>query len=117
LAEEIDCRKLATPYLGAVMANVLLSGTRTFGLPEEEYDLDVLEAEPSEIVLYNDNVNTFDWVIESLIDVCGHEEIQAAQCAQIVHYKGKCSVKMGYRSKLEPMCFALCDRGLSAVIE
>ncbi len=70
-----------------------------------------------QLVLYNDDVNTFDWVIESLIKVCKHQSEQAEQCAHIVHYKGKCAVKDGDYDKLEPLCTALLDRGLSATIE
>jgi ATP-dependent Clp protease adaptor protein ClpS len=69
------------------------------------------------IVLFNDDVNTFDFVIESLVDVCGHDFIQAEQCTILVHYKGKCEVKKGDFSVLEPMCTALLDRGLSAEIQ
>jgi ATP-dependent Clp protease adaptor protein ClpS len=69
------------------------------------------------LIVYNDDVNTFDHVIESLVKVCKHDSIQAEQCAHIVHYKGKCQVKHGTFSKLEPMCTALLDRGISAVIE
>ena len=69
------------------------------------------------IVLYNDDVNTFDWVIDSLIDVCSHQREQAEQCSLIVHYKGRCAVKEGGISELKPMCEALLDRGLSATIE
>ena len=70
-----------------------------------------------EIILHNDGVNTFDHVIESLMEVCGHDPIQAEQCAWIVHYNGKCSVKRGTFDQLEPRCTALQDRGLSADIE
>lgn len=70
-----------------------------------------------EIVLYDDDVNTFDFVIESLIDVCGHDALQAEQCTMIVHYNGKCSVKKGSYAELKPPCSALLDRGLSAEIE
>lgn len=70
-----------------------------------------------EIVLYDDDVNTFDFVIESLIDVCGHDSLQAEQCTMIVHYNGKCSVKKGSYAELKPPCSALLDRGLSAEIE
>lgn len=69
------------------------------------------------IVLYNDDVNTFDWVIDSLIDVCRHQREQAEQCSLIVHYKGRCAVKEGGFTELKPMCEALLDRGLSATIE
>ena len=67
-----------------------------------------------EIVLYNDDVNTFDHVIETLIRVCEHTAEQAEQCALLVHYKGKCTVKTGELSKLKPQCSALLEAGLSA---
>ena len=70
-----------------------------------------------EIVLYNDDVNTFDHVINSLVKICKHEPIQAEQCAWIVHLNGKCKVKNGNFEELEPMCVALLDRGISATIE
>jgi Uncharacterized conserved protein len=70
-----------------------------------------------QLVLYNDDVNTFDFVIESLIEVCRHDRLQAEQCTLLVHYKGKCTVKEGSFSVLRPMCEALLDRGLSSVIE
>lgn len=70
-----------------------------------------------EIILHNDDVNTFDHVIDCLIEICGHEPIQAEQCAHIVHYNGKCSVKRGTFDQLEPRCTALLDRGLSAEIQ
>ncbi|AEW86280.1 hypothetical protein B0A78_09090 [Flavobacterium columnare NBRC 100251 = ATCC 23463] len=69
-----------------------------------------------EIILYNDDVNTFDHVIETLIRVCNHEELQAEQCAILVHYTGKCAVKTGSFNELQPLCFALLDAGLSAEI-
>ena len=69
------------------------------------------------LVLYNDDVNTFEFVIETLIEICQHTPEQAEQCAFIVHFKGKCTVKSGSENKLEGLCTALCDRGLSAVIE
>ena len=69
------------------------------------------------LVVYNDDVNTFDHVIESLMKVCSHNPIQAEQCTIIIHNNGKCQVKVGNYDKLEPMCTALLDRGISAVIE
>ena len=69
-----------------------------------------------EIVLFNDDVNTFDWVITSLIEVCEHTSEQAEQCSILVHYKGKCVVKTGEYSKLEAQCTELLNRGLSAEI-
>ncbi len=69
-----------------------------------------------EIVLYNDDVNTFDHVIESLVKICDHTWEQAEQCAILVHYKGQCTVKTGELTKLKPQCASLQDAGLSAVI-
>ena len=68
----------------------------------------------NEIVLHNDDVNTFDHVIDTLIRVCKHDELQAEQCAILVHYKGKCTVKTGSLEELKPQCSALLDAGLSA---
>lgn len=85
-----------------------------------EEEVDILEKEiiedTKEIVLYDDDFNTFDFVIESLIKVCKHSAIQAEQCTHIVHYNGKCGVKKGNMSKLKPICSALLERGLTAEI-
>ena len=70
-----------------------------------------------EIVLYNDDVNTFDHVIDSLIKVCKHTSEQAEQCAILVHYKGRCTVKTGSFDELKPLCTQLLEAGLSAEIE
>ena len=70
----------------------------------------------NEIVLYNDDVNTFDHVIETLIRVCSHTSEQAEQCALIVHYNGKCTVKTGSLKELTPQCLQLLEAGLSAEI-
>lgn len=84
----------------------------------EESGVDVLveDEEKRLLVLHNDEVNTFDFVIESLIDICHHTVLQAEQCTWLVHYKGKCDVKNGSYDFLEPMCTALLERGLSAEI-
>ncbi len=85
---------------------------------EIQEDVDVLEQETHkyEIVLHNDDVNTFDFVIETLIDVCEHTSEQAEQCAMLVHYKGKCTVKTGEYDDLKPRCSKLLSLGLSAEI-
>ncbi|MDT8415179.1 MAG: ATP-dependent Clp protease adaptor ClpS [Flavobacteriaceae bacterium] len=83
-------------------------------LPEFSEETDVLSL--NEIILYNDDVNTFDYVIETLMDVCEHTQEQAHQCSLIVHYKGKCCVKTGTLTELEPRCQQLLDAGLSAVL-
>lgn len=70
----------------------------------------------NEIILYNDDVNTFDHVIDTLIKVCKHTSVQAEQCAILVHYKGKCTVKTGSFDELKPQCTQLLEAGLSAEI-
>jgi ATP-dependent Clp protease adaptor protein ClpS len=70
-----------------------------------------------QILLYNDDVNTFDWVIECLVKICEHDELQAEQCAMLVHYKGKAVVKKGSLEEMKVICQALCDCELSAVVE
>ena len=87
--------------------------------PEEALLQEVLleEGPLKELVVHNDDVNTFDHVIMSLVEICRHDPIQAEQCAWIVHHNGKCGVKRGTFDQLEPMCTALLDRGLSAVID
>lgn len=72
---------------------------------------------PSELILHNDDFNTFDFVIKTLIDVCKHDPEQAEQCTLIVHYRGKCTVKTGPLDELEPMYKKLLDCGLTATIE
>ena len=72
------------------------------------------EANQHEIVLYNDDVNTFDFVINSLIQVCDHTTEQAEQCTYLVHFKGKCTVKTGELNDLKPRCSKLLHLGLSA---
>ena len=86
---------------------------------QEQDKFDVLEEliDENRLILYNDDVNTFDHVINSLVKICKHEPIQAEQCAWIVHLNGKCKVKNGNFEELEPMCVALLDRGISATIE
>jgi ATP-dependent Clp protease adaptor protein ClpS len=85
---------------------------------EEESDLLVLEkeVESRSLLVYNDEVNTFDWVIETLVDVCDHSWEQAEQCSLLIHHKGKCSVRHGSYEELRPMKEAICDRGISAAI-
>lgn len=82
-----------------------------------DFDLSQKTTEVKRLVLYNDDVNTFDHVIESLVKICAHQPEQAEQCAYIIHYKGKCIVKSGEFKKLRPMCEALLERSLTAAIE
>lgn len=68
------------------------------------------------LIVFNDHVNTFDHVIDSLIKVCKHDAIQAEQCTHIIHFNGKCDVKKGDFDALVPLCTALLDRGITAEI-
>lgn len=78
-----------------------------------------LKSEKNEVflVLYNDDVNSFDFVIETLMEVCKHDSIQAEQCALITHYKGKCDIQKGTYFNLKPIKDLLIIKGLSVVIE
>ena len=82
----------------------------------EKVKVDTKEKQNNEIVLYNDDVNTFDHVIDTLIYACEHTPEQAEQCSLLVHYKGKCTVKTGPYKELEPRCSKLLEAGLSAEI-
>ena len=83
---------------------------------DEDLVLDKLLNSNNSILLYNDEVNTFDHVIDSLCKYCDHDSVQAEQCAWIVHNNGKCLVKSGAYDELLPICNALKDNGLSAQI-
>ncbi|WP_412561435.1 ATP-dependent Clp protease adaptor ClpS [Winogradskyella sp. MIT101101] len=89
------------------------------GIKEKQSEELLLEEgvlKQNEIVLFNDDVNTFDHVIDTLIYACDHVPEQAEQCAIIVHYKGKCTVKTGSYDDLKPRCSKLLQAGLSAEI-
>ena len=73
--------------------------------------------DPCSLIVWNDDVNTFDWVIETLVEVCGHTEEQAEQCAYLIHFKGKADVKKGEYEKLKVMCDKITDRGIGATVE
>ena len=83
---------------------------------QEEIDLAELKVNEYQIVLFNDDVNTFDHVVETLIRVCNHTPEQAEQCSIIVHYKGKCTVKTGSYEELKPRCTQLLQADFSAEI-
>ena len=83
---------------------------------QEYTDLAEIKVNEHQIVLFNDDVNTFDHVVETLIRVCGHTLEQAEQCSIIVHYKGKCTVKTGSYEELKPRCTQLLQADLSAEI-
>ncbi len=85
----------------------------------EDSNTDLLEDTDSsyQLIVWNDDVNTFDWVIETLIQICGHTKEQAEQCTILIHYRGKCSVKKDSLNKLKPLCEAIIDRNINATIE
>lgn len=85
--------------------------------PESIEQVATMEAEEHQIILFNDEVNTFDHVIECLVNICDHTPLQAEQCAYIVHFSGKCGVKSGSLEDLTPRCTALLEEGLSAEIQ
>ena len=83
----------------------------------EETDLLTLPEETCNLIVWNDEVNTFEWVIETLMDVCGHTHEQAEQCAYIIHFQGKYAVKNGSYDDLKPQCDAITERGINATLE
>ena len=89
----------------------------TIEKPVEEVSVKKKRAKKSQIILFNDEVNTFEHVIESLITVCGHSLEQAEQCAMITHYNGKCGVKTGSLKDLKPQYNKLLELGLSASVK
>lgn len=84
---------------------------------EELSDVSIDDLLNSSLVVYNDDFNTFEWVIECFCKYLNHTPQQAEQCALLIHTKGKCKVKSGTKDELEPYKVALTDSGLSAVIE
>jgi len=91
--------------------------TKTY--TEESSDTDVLvdNDKGCQLVVWNDEVNSFDWVITTLIEICGHSAEQAEQCAMIIHTKGKYAVKDGSYDFLKPLCDAITERGIGATVE
>ncbi|SDZ88148.1 ATP-dependent Clp protease adaptor protein ClpS [Arachidicoccus rhizosphaerae] len=87
--------------------------------PWEKGQTDTLVATelPLQLIIWNDHYNTFEWVITALVEVCGHTEEQAEQCAFIIHTKGKYAVKKGDYDTLKPMKDSISERGIGATIE
>ncbi|UCS95301.1 ATP-dependent Clp protease adaptor ClpS [Echinicola marina] len=86
---------------------------------EEEIEIlleDLVDTEEHDLVVFNDDINTFEHVTKVLIKVCKHSQEQAEQCTMIIHYKGKCAVKKGSRNQLKPMCQSILDAGIQAAI-
>jgi len=96
-----------------------MNGHSTYENPDslESTDLLTETEDPCSLVLWNDDVNTFEWVIETLLEICGHTEEQAEQCAYIIHFHGKYAVQQGSYPDLKPKCEAITDRGINATLE
>lgn len=86
-------------------------------IQKETESNEVLFDNQYQLVLWNDDVNTFDWVIQTLIDVCNLQEEQAEQCTLIIHYTGKCAVLTGDYNKLRRQKDAITERGINATVE
>ncbi len=86
-------------------------------LHQEAFEVEVLDSSRYALIVWNDDVNTFDWVIKTLIEVCKHEPEQAEQCAILIHFTGKTDVKRGSFEELKTMCEAIIDRGIGATVE
>ena len=86
---------------------------------DSQQDTDIMTAfeNTCSLIVWNDEVNTFEWVIETLMDICGHTHEQAEQCAYIIHFHGKYAVKNGSYEDLKPPCDAITERGINATIE
>ncbi|MDQ2718587.1 MAG: ATP-dependent Clp protease adaptor ClpS [Bacteroidota bacterium] len=91
--------------------------TKPYSIQEEQTDLLIDDGNDCQLVVWNDEVNTFQWVINTLIDICGHTSEQAEQSAMIIHTKGKYAVKEGSYETLKPMCNAITERGIGATVE
>jgi len=83
----------------------------------EETDVLTAHEHPYHLIVWNDEVNTFEWVIETLMEICKHSQEQAEQCALLIHTQGKYAVKQGNYEELKPMCDAITDRGIGATVE
>lgn len=84
---------------------------------QNETDVLTTSEESCSLIVWNDDVNTFEWVIETLMQVCGHSYEQAEQCAYFIHFKGKYAVKQGSYEELKPQCDAITERGIGATVE
>lgn len=84
---------------------------------EQEVAIEELVGDSYKLIVYNDDHNTFDWVIQCFVEICRHDFTQAEQLSYIIHFKGKATVKTGSKKELKPFKDGLVDRGLSAVIE
>ena len=83
----------------------------------EDVDLLLKDIDVRNLVLHNDDINTFDWVIESIVRICDHSPSQAEQLTMLVHYKGKALVKKGTYDDLKPLKERFISRGINSTID
>lgn len=95
----------------------VMNTTEPLTVAAEEADTLVADGNNYQLVVWNDDVNTFQWVIDTLMEVCGHTAEQAEQSAMIIHTKGKYAVKEGSYNTLKPMCDSIIERGINATVE
>jgi ATP-dependent Clp protease adaptor protein ClpS len=77
----------------------------------------VIEQKPYSLIVWNDDINSFDWVIATLMEICNHSQEQAEQCAMLIHLQGKYAVKHGNYNALKPLCHSILQRGIGATVE
>ena len=96
-----------------------MASTKNDILTKQNEETNVLtrHEDPCNLIVWNDEVNTFEWVIETLMKICGHSHEQAEQCAYIIHFQGKYAVKQGSFEELKPQCDAITERGIGATVE
>jgi ATP-dependent Clp protease adaptor protein ClpS len=94
-----------------------MAQTKTFTSEDFETDILLDNDNGCQLIVWNDEVNSFDWVITTLIEICGHSTEQAEQSAMIIHTKGKYAVKSGSYDLLKPMCDSITERGIGATVE
>lgn len=99
---------------------IFYNSIKDYENPKRQYEEDVMVLDETDevykLILHNDDIHTFDDVIEALIEICKHDLIQAEQCTMLVHYKGKCTVKTGSMDVLKPMHEKLIGRSLTSEI-
>ncbi|HRN49428.1 MAG TPA: ATP-dependent Clp protease adaptor ClpS [Niabella sp.] len=96
---------------------MIISSTNNGTQYQSEVDVLLETVSSNQLIVWNDDVNTFQWVIETLVEVCGHSFEQAEQCSLLIHFQGKYAVKEGMYEDLKPMCEAILDRGIGATVE
>lgn len=90
---------------------------KPYEYPEQECEIETATADQYHLIVWNDDINTFDWVIQTLVEVCGHTVEQAEQCALFIHTKGKYAVKTGGYAPLKLQCDAITERQINATVE